>query len=416
MAMLATKGDRIQLLPNNKQKTIFEQWAGTHRWAYNYGLDRKIKAYKETGKSPGAYNLAKEIVKLKQAEEYAWLNDVSKSVPRMALMQLDQAYASFFRRCKDSNTKKGFPRWKSKKRSRAVFHLEPDQVRVEGKRVRLPKIGWVRTTKPLRFTGKLVGTVAISERAGKWYVSLNVETDHKPPDNQGGAVGIDLGVKTLATLSNGTTYENPKALRHHQKLLARAQRQLARKQKGSNRWKKARLRVQKIHKRITDIRSNATHQATADIVRQYDFVAMEDLNVKGMVKNHCLAGAVSDAAFGEFKRQMQYKLGWNDGALVLIDRFFPSSKLCSTCGCINDSLTLADREWTCPCGIRHDRDENAAKNILAKGLQTPGGSNGAGCGGLEAESSPAKHQAGIALSPAPASTQAQICQIQFDTA
>ena len=389
--MLVNKGHRIQLLPNNRQKTVFGQWAGTHRWAYNYGLGKKIETYEKTGKPPGAYSLMKEVVRLKHTEGYTWLCDVSKSVPRMALMQLEQAYANFFRRVKEGAEEPGFPKFKSRKRSKVVFHLEPDRVRVKGKRVRLPKIGWVRMTQSLRFEGKLVGTVAVSERAGKWYVSFNVETEHNPPNNQGGAVGIDLGVKTLATLSDGTAYENLKALRHHQKLLARTQRQLARKQKGSNRWKKARLRVQKLQKRIADIRANATHQATTDIVRRYDFVAIEDLNVRGMVKNHCLAGAVSDAAFGEFKRQMQYKLDWNDGELVLIDRWFPSSKLCSVCGCINDSLTLADREWTCPdCGIRHDRDENAAKNILAKGLQTPGGSNGAGRGGLEAVSSPVK--------------------------
>ena len=333
--MLVHKGHRIQLLPNNKQKTVFKQWAGAARWAYNWGLERKIKAYEETGESPGAYSLMKEIVKLKRTEEYAWLRDVAKSVPRMALLQLEAAFTNFFCRIK-SGEKPGFPKWKSKKRSKVVFHLEPETVRIEGKRIRLPKIGWVRMTKPLRFTGKLVGTVAISERAGKWYVSINVETEHDPVESQGGAVGIDLGVKTLATLSDGTTYDNPKALRHYGKLLARAQRQLARKQKGSKRWAKAKLRVQRIQKRIADTRANAIHQATADIVRRYSFVAMEDLNVKGMVKNHSLAGAVSDAAFGEFKRQMRYKLSWNNGELVLIDCWFPSSKLCSVCGCIND--------------------------------------------------------------------------------
>ena len=404
--MLVHKGHRIQLLPNNKQKTVFRQWVGTHRWAYNYGLGKKIEAYEKTGKSPGAYSLMKKIVKLKRVEEYDWLNDVSKSVPRVALMQLEQAYANFFRRVKEGVEEPGFPKFKSRKRSRAVFHLEPDQVRVEGKRVRLPKIGWVRMSKPLRFEGKLVGTVAVSERAGKWYVSLNVETEHRPLDSQGGYVGVDLGVKALAALSDGTAHENPKALRHHQKLLARAQRQLARKQKGSKRRERASLRVQRIQKRIADVRANAIHQATTNIARRYSFAAMEDLNVKGMVRNHKLAGAVSDAAFGEFRRQMQYKLGWNGGELALIDRWFPSSKLCSACGCINDGLTLADREWTCPdCGAVHDRDHNAAKNILAKALNDRG-LPVAGRGGLEVADSPVKRQAGIALSPAPVSTQA----------
>lgn len=400
--MLVNKGHRIQLLLNNKQKTIFRQWAGTHRWAYNYGLEKKIKAYEETGKSPGAYSLMKEIVRLKQTEEYAWLSEIAKSVPRIALMQLEQAYANFFRRCKNGDAEKGFPRFKSKKRNQMVFHLETETVRVEGKRVRLPKIGWVRISKPLRFKGKLVGTVAVSEQAGKWYISFNVEVEHVPSDNQGGAVGIDLGVKTLASLSDGTAYENPKTLRRYQKLLARAQRQLAKKQKGSKRREKAKLRVRRIQKRIADIRANAIHQATTEIVQRYDFVAMEDLNVKGMVKSHCLAGAVSDAAFGEFERQMQYKLDWEGGELALIDRWFPSSKLCSACGCINGGLTLADREWTCPdCGTVHERDMNAAKNILAKGLQTADGSEATGRGGLEVVDSPVKRQGGTSVSPPP---------------
>jgi len=393
--MLVYKGHRIQLLPNNKQKTTFKQWASTARWAYNYGLAKKIEAYEETGKYLGAYSLTKEIVQLKKTREYAWLNDVSKSVPRMALMQLEEAYANFFRRCKSSDKKKGFPKFKSKEQSKIAFHLEPDQVCVKGERIRLPKMGWVRMTRPLRFGGRLVSSVVVSERTGKWYVSLTVETEHCLTDNQGGEVGIDMGIKTLATLSDGTAYENPKALVRYQKLLVRAQRQLARKQKGSQRWKKARLRVQKIHKQITDIRSDAIHKATTDIVEKHSFVAMEDLNVHGMIKNHRLAGAVSDAAFGEFKRQMRYKLDWNDGTLVLIDRWFPSSKTCSACGCINDSLTLIDREWTCSdCGTHHDRDKNAARNILSKGLQTADGSADTARGGLEVTSSPKKREAG----------------------
>jgi len=410
--MLVQKGHKIQLLPNNEQKTTFRQWAGTARWAYNWGLEKKIEAYEEAGQSPGAYSLMKGVTQLKKADEHAWLRDVSVSVPRMALMQLERAYANFFRRCKEGDVVKGFPKWKSKKRSKVVFHLEPNTVKIEDKRIRLPKIGWVRMTKPLRFAGKLVGTVAISEQAGAWYASINVETEHVPADSQGRAIGIDLGIKTLATLSDGMVYDNPRALKYYEKLLAKAQRQLAKKQKGSKRRAKAKLRVQRIQKRIADIRANTIHKATTDIVGRYSFVAMEDLNVKGMVKNHNLARAVSDAAFGEFRRQMQYKLDWDGGELTLVDQWFPSSKLCSECGCINSSVTLANREWTCPdCETHHDRDHNAATNILAKALETPGGSSGAGRGGLEVADSPVKRQAGIPLSPAPVSTQAQICQI-----
>jgi len=393
--MLVQKAHKIQLLPNNQQKTIFRQWAGAHRWAYNWGLDRKVEAYKATGKSPGAYSLMKETVRLKQTEEYTWLSDVSKSVPRMALMQLDKAYANFFRRVKNGDKKKGFPHFKSRRQSKTVFHLEPDMVRTEEKQIRLPRIGWVQMTKPLRFEGKLIGTVAISEQAGRWYASLNVEVEVPDPIQNRGEVGIDLGIKTLAVLSDGEKFENPKALRHYKQLLARAQRQMTRKQKGSKRWKQAKLRVQRIQKRIADIRANATHQATRYIADNYGFAAMEDLNVSGMVKNHHLAGAVSDANFGEFKRQVNYKVGWSGGEVAEVDRWFPSSRLCPICGCINSELKLSDRTWTCECGAVHDRDLNAAKNILAEALRTSGRLAGAGRGGLDAVRSPVKRQRSI---------------------
>lgn len=397
--MLVQKGHKVQLLPNNEQKTVFKQWAGVARWAYNWGLERRIGAYEETGKSPRAYALAKKVVQLKHTT-HPWLADVSKSVPRVALCQLDDAYTNFFRRVKNGDAQKGFPKFRSKKLTPLSFHLELNQVCIKGKRVRLPKIGWVRMAKPLRFIGKLVGTIRIGEYAGKWYVSFNVGVEVEPADNQGEAIGIDLGIKALATLSNGVAYKNPKALKRYEKLLVRAQRQLARKQMGSKRREKAKLRVRCLHKRIRDIRTNAIHQATADITKQYSFVAMEDLNVSGIVRNRRLTKALTDASFSEFKRQIQYKLNWNSRDLILIDRWFPSSKLCSECSYINNRLTLADREWTCfNCGTHHHRDHNAAINILTKALQASGGSNGAARGGLEAVGSPGKREAGSVNKP-----------------
>lgn len=443
--MLVQKGHCIQLLPNNEQHTIFVQWAGAHRWAYNWGLERKVQAFRETGESPSTYVMMKEIVALKRTEEYAWLQGVSKSIPRMALLHLETAYANYFREKKDGTVAQriakleaegkwearceklrkkglygfqlepGFPNFKSRKRSKMVFHLEPDQIRIEGKRIRLPKIGWIRMTKPLRFEGKLIGTVAISERAGKWYASVQVETEHIPTEKQDGIVGIDLGVKTLATLSDGTQFGNPKALKHYQCLLARAQHQLDRKQKGSNRWKKAKLRVQRIHKCIADIRANATHHATRYIADTYSFVAMESLNTSGMMQNHKLAGAVADANFCEFKRQVAYKVAWEDGELALVDQWFPSSRLCSGCGCINSDLTLADRVWTCECGAVHDRDVNAAKNILAKALHDRG-LPVAGRGG-KGQQPPyeASREQRKCKSLIREVTRTQICQSQFGT-
>ena len=396
--MLVIKSHKIQLLPNNRQKSTFVSWCGTARWAYNYGLERKKAEYEATGKSPGAYSLMKEVVVLKRTDAYAWLCDVSKSVPRMALLNLETAFKNFFRRVKKGNDKVGYPRFKSRHRSKKVFQLELDAVRTKSKRIRLPKIGWVRMSQPLRFDGKLVGAVTISERAGKWYVSLTVEVEISDLVEKQDEVGVDLGVKSLAVLSNGKHFENPKALRRYTKLLARAQRQLARKQNGSKRRKKALLRVRRIHKRIADIRADATHKATRHIADHYGFVAIEDLNVSGMMKNHRLAGAVGDANFYEFRRQVGYKIAWVNGTVAVIDRWFPSSRLCRACGCINSELQLSDRVWSCVCGTVHDRDSNAAKNILAKALLDHRGLPVAGRGGLEAVSSPMKRQQSTVLS------------------
>lgn len=393
--MLVVKSHKIQLLPNNVQKAKFISWCSVARWAYNFGLERRIEAYKATGKSPGAYALSKEVTVMKHST-HLWLCDAPKSIPRMALQQLDTAYANFFRRVKRGDKQKGFPRFKSKRHSQKAFHLEPETVRLDSNQVRLPKLGWVRMCQSLRFDGKLVGTVAISEYAGKWYASFSVKVEVPDPvENQDRAVGIDLGVKTLATTSDGCKFENPRHGKQLEALLARAQRQLARKKPGSKRRQKAKLRVQRIHKRIADRRTDAVHQATARICSQYNAVYLEDLNVSGMMRNHHLAKAVADASMREFRRQIEYKQEWRGGIVGLVDRWFPSSKLCSVCGCINDDLTLADRTWICDCGTVHDRDLNAAKNILARALQDHRGLPVAGRGGLGAVRPPVKRQQSV---------------------
>lgn len=311
-----------------------------------------------------------EVVALKKTDEYVWLNEVPRSVPRLALLQLEQAYASFFRHLKDGSEKPGFPKFKSRKRRRMCFHLEPDAIAVDGNKVRIPKIGWLRMHQNIRFEGRLVETVCLSQTAGKWYAGFSIETEVADPiesqEKARAAVGLDVGVKTLATLSDGKKFDNPQAFYRLERLLARAQRQMARKQEGSQRWQKAKLRVQRIYKRIADLRANATHHVSAYVAKNYSGVAIEDLNVSGMSKNHRLAKSVLDANMAELHRQLAYKMAWAGGEVRQANRSFPSSKLCSVCGCLNDGLTLADREWTCECGAHHDRDLNAAINLAIK--------------------------------------------------
>lgn len=366
--MLVIKAHKIQLRTNPEIEQQFASWCGAARWSYNHGLGRKKEEFEKTGKSPGSYALMKEVVTLKRTDEYAWLNDVPKSVPRMALLQLETAYANFFRRVKGGDEKPGFPRFKSKKRSKLSFHLEPDTIATDGNWVRIPKLSWIRMHQAIRFEGRVVGTVCISCTAGRWYASFSVETEVADPieKQERVAVGVDVGIKHLAALSDGKMFENPKSFYRLERLLARAQRQMARKQKGSKRWQKARLRVQRIHKRIADLRANATHHVTAYVAANYDGVAIEDLNVRGMSQNRHLAKSVLDANFSELHRQLAYKLAWASGEIRQADRFFPSSRLCGTCGLVNSELTLADREWTCECGAHHDRDQNAANNLAIK--------------------------------------------------
>jgi putative transposase len=315
-----------------------------------------------------------EIVTLKKTAEYDWLNDVPKSIPRIALLQLEEAYTNFFRRVKGGEKEKGFPNFKSRKRGRMCFHLEPDAIAIDGNRVRIPKLGWIRMHQAIRFEGRIVGTVCISCTAGRWYASFNVETEIADPieKQERVAVGVDVGIKYLAVLSDGKVFDNPKSFFRLERLLARAQRQMARKQKGSKRWQRAKLRMQRIHKRIADIRANATHHVTSYIAANYDGVAIEDLSVRGMSQNRHLAKAVLDANFAELQRQLTYKMFWAGGEVRKADRFFPSSRLCSVCGFINGELTLADREWVCiGCGTHHDRDRNAANNLVIQCFSGP---------------------------------------------
>jgi putative transposase len=362
------KAHKILLDVSPETERLFVSWCGAARWSYNYGLGQKKEACEKTGKSPGSYALMKEIVALKKTDEYAWLNDVPKSIPRMALLQLETAYANFFRRAKGGDAKPGYPRFKSKKRSKLSFHLEPDAIAVDSNRVRIPKLGWVRMHQAIRFAGKGVGSVCISCTAGRWYASFSVETEIADliEKQEREAVGVDVGIKHWAVLSDGRVFDNPKSFYRLEGLRARAQRQMARKQKGSKRWQKANLRVQRIHKRMADLRANATHHVTSYGAANYDGVAIEDLNVRGMSQNHHLAKSVLDANFGEVHRQLAYKMAWAGGEVRQVDRFFPSSRLCGVCGLINDELTLADREWTCECGAHHDRDQNAANNLAIK--------------------------------------------------
>jgi putative transposase len=347
---------------NDRQRTACLRHAGAARFAYNWGLLRKREAYEATGKSPSAIDLHRELNALKKTE-LPWMYEVSKCAPQEALRNLDKAFEGFFLRCKQGASKKGFPKFKSRKRGIGSFSFT-GVIHVTERTIQLPRVGVVRLKERGYFpTEAKITRATVSERAGRWFVSIL--TDEDPVRVKGTEVlGVDVGIVHLATLSDGTVFENPRALKVAQKRLKRLQRAVSRKQKGSRNRKKAVQRLARQHYRVACVRSNAIHQATNAIAKRACVVGIETLNVRGMLRNHCLAGALSDAGLSEFLRQLEYKVQWAGGTVVKADRWYPSSKTCSSCGSVNEGLTLAVREWACvACGSVHDRDVNAAINL-----------------------------------------------------
>lgn len=371
---------RIALDPNNVQTTYFAKAAGVARFAYNWALAewrRQYEAWKadNTLPKPSQQSLRRQLNAIKR-EQFPWMLEVTKCAPQMAIIQLGSAFKNFFagRAC--------YPKFR-KKGQHDRFTLTNDQISIDGCRIRIPNLGWVRMREPLRFTGKIM-SATVSRVADKWFVSITVDTEEPPKrraENQG-VVGVDLGVSALATLSTGEKIAGPKP---HKALLSRLQRlsrSLSRKRKGSCNRAKAKTKLARLHARIANIRADALHKLTCELTRWFHTIAVEDLNVRGMAKNRRLARTVADMGFFEFRRQLQYKAAMCGGMVIVADRWFPSSKRCSSCGHVLDVLLLSAREWTCAaCGAHHDRDLNAAKNLLAYGLAALSGStaSSAGC-------------------------------------
>ena len=356
------KAYKIELDLNNKQCTACLKHAGTARWAYNWGLSRKIKAYKAGEKTPSAVDLHRELNVLKKVE-VPWMYEVSKCAPQEALRNLDTAFSNFFRRCTNNVSKKGYPRFKSRRRGIGSFTLT-GLFDVSENSIRLPRLGWLRLKERGYLpTNVRIVSATVSERAGRWFVA--VRTKEEPHRERGEEViGVDVGVKDLAVLSDGTCFENPKALGRASKRLRLLQKSVSRKHKGSSNRKKARARLARQHYRVSCIRSDMIHKATAAITKRAAVIGIETLNISGMLKNHCLARVISDASLGELLRQIKYKAAWGGATVVCADRWFPSSKMCSVCGYVLDELALSVRHWTCPtCGAAHDRDINAAINL-----------------------------------------------------
>ena len=347
---------KIQLDPNNFQRTYFAKACGVARFAYNWALAEWDRLYK-LGEKVSEGELRKRLNAIKR-ESFPWMLEVTKCAPQLSIMNLGTAFKNFFAgRAK-------YPIFK-KKGQHDSFEISNDQFKVKGSTIRIPGLGWVRMTEELRFVGKIIAAT-VSRTADRWFVSIQVEMPERAPIHQGKnqAVGVDLGVKNLATLSDGEYVEGPKPHTVLLKRLRRLNRSLSRKKKGSRNFTKATKRLARLHARISNIRKDALHKLTTDLTQNYSHIGIENLNVSGMTKNHRLARSINDMGFFEFRRQLEYKSTITGSVIVVADSFYPSSKTCSACGHKIDELPLSVRLWTCPeCQTEHDRDVNAAINL-----------------------------------------------------
>ena len=348
---------KIALDPNAAQRLYFARASGTARFAWNWALGEWKKQYAAGGK-PSDASLRRDLNKLKR-EQFPWMYDVSKCVVQEAVIDLGAAFRSFFE-------KRGrYPKFK-RKDGRASFCAanEAGTFRADGERIKLPVVGWIRMREAVRFAGPLK-RVAVSREGDRWFAAIMVETDDvKPVAQPEPIVGVDLGVTTLATLSTGAAIDGPKAHKTALKRLRRANKALARKRRGSANFRKAKRRLARIHARVVNVRRDATHKLTTMLAKTFKVIGIEDLNVKGMAANRHLSRAIMDGGFFEFRRQLTYKARFYGARTVIANRWHPSSKTCSCCGVVKETLALSQRIFNCgACGFEESRDVNAALNL-----------------------------------------------------
>lgn len=352
---------KYRIYPTDEQKHQLAVDFGSARWVWNHALDMRQKAYQRRGESLNSIGISRHITQLKKTAQYGWLKDCASTVLAQKLRDLDTAYTNFFQGCAK------FPRFKRKDHAQSVRYQmdqrQIDRTYTPGKLLKVTGLGeldaiWSRTPK-----GKPKMVTISMDVTGKYFISFSVEELILPLPKTKKAAGIDIGIKDVIVTSDGWHSGAPKYTRQYASQLRMAQKHLARKKKGSNRWHRQRVKVARIHAKITDSRKDFLHKLTTGLVREYDFIGIEDLNVSGMMKNRCLSKSVADVGMFELKRQLEYKCDWYGKKLVQISRWAPTTKTCSGCGQLHD-MPLSERVMSCDCGLTIDRDHNAAINVL----------------------------------------------------
>ena len=358
------KGFNIRIYPNKEQQILIDKTFGCTRYIYNFMLNLKQKLYEFYGISLNYNQMSKILTELKKQK--LWLQEPDKCSLQCSIKDLDNAYLNLFNGA-------GFPNFKSRRGKNSYRTNDKLKLDQDNKKIRIPKVGWIKFRDKSNFNGLTkINNITISKTSsGKYFASISAEVDIVAFTKTKKSCGVDLGLKDFCILSNGIKFENPKFLVNNEKRLRILQKSLSRKVYGSKNYEKARIKLAKFHEYIANCRKDYLHKISIHLVREYDIICAETLQVKNMLKNHCLAKAIQDVSWYEFCRQLEYKCLWHDKNFVRINTYFASSQLCSNCGYKNPDIKNLDiREYDCPeCGVHHDRDINAAINILNEGLK-----------------------------------------------